>query len=128
MRIPEGGVGYGHCLLGTQRGCESLWAQFQQALPRAVGCRIRRNGRQLRRRIRVDRKLSVGLVDRYLCEPGEEFGSTVGRNTGFQELRTLVDERRDDVAGYEILILKDCLQKGDVGGDTADAEFGQGAP
>ena len=75
----------------------------------------------------MDLQLAVGLVDRDLGEPGQQLGAAVRGDACLQQLGPFVDERGGHVPGDEVRIVQDGLQEGDVGGDAADAELGEGA-
>ena len=129
MGVAEGGLGDGERGLRAQRGGEAVRAELEQPLAGSGG----RGRRQvdvpaacsagLTRR----RRRSVRLVDRDIGEPVEDLGAAVLRDAPAQQLGALVDERGAEVAGDERRVVEHRLQEGDVRGDAADAELGEGA-
>ena len=128
MGVAERRLGDGERGLGPQRGGEAGRAELEQALARACRRRLREvECRQLLDGAHADRRRAVGLVHGDVGEPVEDLGAAVLRHAAAQQLRALVDERGAEVAGDECRVVEHALEEGDVGGDTSDAELGEGA-
>ena len=79
---------------------------------------------------RVGRRLrpALGLgmaVDGDVGDIGEEFGRAVAALLDGEQLRRFVDEARRVVVGAEFRMIEHRFEKGEVGGDAADAVFAQ---
>ncbi len=69
----------------------------------------------------------VRLVDGDVGEPVEDLRPAVLRHVAAHEPRPLVDEGGADVARLEVGVVEHTLEEGDVRGDAAAPELGQGA-
>ena len=79
------------CRRSAAKAC---WTKIKKSLPRARGRGLVDidAGRSLGAWVQLCRCRAVGLVDRYLRQPAQQFGAAVSRGVGGQQLGSLVNE------------------------------------
>ncbi len=128
MCVAEGGVGDAEGGGLAQGAGEALGAELDQALARARRGQALRYRGQLGHRVGQVGPLPVRPVHRDVGQVGQQLGAAVGGVAGGQQVRAPLDEGGGDPARLEVRVVQDRLEERDVGGDTADAELGDGAP
>ena len=100
VRVAERGVGDRDPVLLAQPPGEPLRPELEQQLPGAVGRgHPQVDVGQLGRRVEVDRRRAVRLVDGHVGEVGQQLGAAVAGAARGQQLRVGLDERRGDPPG-----------------------------
>ena len=128
VRVPVRRLGDGQGGLCAQGLSEARGAEFAQHV--AVAARYRRlqiDRRQLASRRNRQRLLAVRAVHRHIREPVQQLRRAVARGVLREQLGTLVDERRRQVAGDERRVIQHGTQERDVRRDAADTELREGS-
>ena len=130
VRVAHGGIGDEHALLAAHPAGEAFRAFLIEDLLGAG----RRRGIEPGRRDgqaflgRRDAAARVGMaVDGDIGDIGQKLGRPVAAPDGGEEFRRLVDEAGRVAGVAEFRVTDDVFEKGQVGGDAADAEFAERA-
>ena len=70
----------------------------------------------------------MGFVDAHVRNPGQKLGASVFTGARSHEMGTLIDERCGEISGEEGLVIDDCLEKRNVGGDSSNPKLCETSP
>ena len=130
MPVAHGGVGDQNLFLRVHPVCQRLWPfRLQQGAGAWGGC-LGELGNAGRLHIGGRSRAPLGFgvpVHRYVSDIGEHAGAAIALAGELEQLRRGIDEPGGIVVGQKDRVFEQILNKGNVGGNPADAELAQGA-